>query len=239
MKSSMIVWGVWVVLAGFLSVGCRQIQQNSPGESVAVEPSITADCIVQYFKANASAYITHQEHRFNPSEKFFQAVSTEPIGIVQCSLHGDVFTSSGLKSKPLSDLPSSFWTRNLAAAVFYGFCGAGGLIETEAMASGDTIKIEGRWFRPLTPEWSGGPKLKLLYALDSKQVELVFLEDAQNGLTWLVRGYNLRFDKELSTRLPRTIDVYDIRDGIASKELMIRFDYQDIQKAQTKSDPIQ
>lgn len=230
----MFVWGVWVVLAGFLSVGCRPIQQNSPGESVAVEPSITADCIVQYFKANASAYITHQEHRFNPSEKFFQAVSTEPIGIVQCSLHGDVFASSGLKSKPLSDLPSSFWTRNLAAAVFYSFCGTGELIETESMASGDNIKIEGRWFRPLTPEWSAGPKLKLLYALDSKQVELILLEDTQDGLTWLVRGYNFRYDKELSTRLPRTIDVYDIRNGIASKELMIRFDYQDIQKAQTK-----
>ena len=63
---------------------------------------------------------------------------------------------------------------------------------------------------------------------------MVQLEDPQEGLVWLINNYNLRYSKELSERLPRMIDVFDIRNGVASKELMIRFDYKDIRKAQAK-----
>ena len=100
------------------------------------------------------------------------------------------------------------------------------------MASAENVKIEGRWYTPLTPEWPGEIKLTLLQSLDTKRIELVRLEDVQAGLTWLIRAYNIRYSKELSKRLPRMIDVYDIRNGVASKELMIRFDYKDIQKVQ-------
>jgi len=232
MKRSVSLLLASMVVVGFLFAGCSQSQQETQGEPVSVGAAITTDCIVHYYKTNASPYITWQQHGYNPSDGFFQAVSTEPTGTVQCLLLKDDYDSSGLKQQILSDLPSSFWSKNLAVAVFYSFCAGGGLLETESMVSTENIKIEGRWYKPLKPQWPSGVELTLLQSLDTKQIELIRLEDTQAGLAWLVRSYNLRYSKELSERLPRMIDVFDIRDGVASKKLMIRFDYKDIQKVE-------
>ncbi len=234
MKRSVSLLIASMAVVGLFLTGCSQSQQETQGEPVSVEAAITTDCIVHYYKTNASAYITRQQHGYNPSAGFFQAVSTEPVGPVQCSLLKDDYDSSDPKQQTLSDLPDSFWSKNLAVAVFYSFCAGGGLLETESMASSENIKIEGRWYKPLSPQWPSGIKLTLLQSLDTKQIELVRLEDTQAGLVWLVRNYNSRYSKELSRRLPRMIDIFDIRSGVASKELMIRFDYKDIQKVQTQ-----
>jgi len=234
MKNTVSLLIASIVVVGLLLTGCSQSQQKTQDEPVAVKAAITTDCIVHYYKTNASAYITRQQHGYNPSTGFFQAVSTEPTGTVQCSLMKDNYQSSGRKQQTLSDLPNTFWSKNLAVAVFYSFCGGGGLLETESMFSAENIKIEGRWYRPLKPQWPSGVKLTLLQSLDTERIEMVQLEDEQGGLAWLINNYNLRYSKELLERLPRMIDVFDIRNGVASKELMIRFDYKDIQQAQTQ-----
>jgi hypothetical protein len=227
MKHSVSLLIASIIVVGLLFAGCGQSQQETQGEPVSVEAAITTDCIVHYYKTNASAYITRQQHGYNPTAGFFQAVSTEPTGTVQCSLLKDDYDSSDPKQQTLSDLPGSFWSKNLAVAVFYSFCGGGGLLETESMVPAANIKIEGQWYKHLKPEWPGGVNLTLLHRL----------EDTQAGLAWLIRSYNLRYSKELSKRLPRMIDVFDIRNGIASKELMVRFDYKDIQKVRTQEVP--
>lgn len=216
-------------------MGCSQSQQGSRAERVAVRASIETDCVAHYYKTNTSSYITRQQHGFNPSAGFFQAASSEPIGVVQCSLTKDRYTSSDLKGQSLSDLPGTFWSENLAAVVYYSFCAGSGLLETDAMASGENIKIEGQWYKPLKPAWPNGIDLTLLQSLDTKRIERVQMHDPKTGLSWLVSNYNIRYNNELSTRCPRTIDVFDIRNGVASKELMIRFDYTTIKRAQTQN----
>ncbi|OQY08045.1 MAG: hypothetical protein B6I25_00060 [Planctomycetales bacterium 4572_13] len=222
------------VVVVFLFAGCAQSQQQRADEPVSVRAAIATDCIVHYYKTNASSYITRQRHGYNPSAGFFQAISTEPVGVVQCSLLKDDYDSSEPKQQSLSDLPDTFWSKNLAASVFYGFCAAGGLLETESMLSAENIKIEGRWYKPLKPRWPSGVELTLLQSLETKRVESVLLEDPKEGLAWLMKVYNIRYNKELSRYFPRTIDVFDIRNGVGSKELMIRFDYKDIQKVHTQ-----
>lgn len=234
MKHSVSLLIASIVVVGLLLAGCSQTQRQTQDEPVSVKAAITTDCIVHYYKTNASAYMTRQRHGYNPSAGFFRAISTEPTGTVQCSLMKDDFDSSGPKQQTVSDLPATFWSKNLAVAVFYSFCGGGGLLETDLMHSAENIKIEGRWYTPLTPQWPSGVMLTLLQSLDTKRVEMVQLEDEQEGLAWLINNYNLRYSKELSSRLPRMIDVFDIRNGVASKELMIRFDYKDIRNAQTQ-----
>ena len=234
MKHSVSLLIALSVAAVLFLTGCSQSQQAIQDESVDGVATITADCIVHYYKSNASAYITRQQHGYNPSAGFFQAVSTEPGGTVQCSLLKENYESTGLEQPRLSDLPNSFGTKNLAMAVFYSFCAGGGLLDTGSMAAAENIKIEGRWYTPLTPQWPSDVKLTLLRSLETKRIEKVLLEDEQEGLSWWIDNYNLRYSKEISRRLPRMIDVFDIRNGIASKELMIRFDYKDIKSAQTQ-----
>jgi hypothetical protein len=238
MKHSTVLLIVSAAVLNLMFTGCgSQTRQRQQDESPSVQGSIEADCIVHYYKSNASAYITAQQHRFNPQAGFFQASSKEPVGTVQCSLVRDVFDSSELKKELLSDLPGSFWNQNLATVLFYSFCAGGDLLDTASMTAGENVKIDGQWYKPFTPAWPTDVDVKVLQSLDSRRVEAVELTDVKKGSVWLVRCYNHRFSRELDKRLPRTIDVYDIVNGIASKELMIRFDYSDIRKMTSAQQP--
>ena len=231
MRHSAVFLIVTAAVLNATLTGCnRQIQREGQKEAVSVQATIEADCIVHYFKTNASAYITQQEHGYNPKAGFFQATSTEPVGTVQCSLIQDVFESSGQKKGALSDLPGSFWNKDLATILFYVFCGGGNLLDTRSMMTGENVKIEGQWYKPFTPAWPADMNVTLLQSLDSSRIERVQLSDSQNGLVWLADCYNQRYSKELEERIPRTIDVFDIQKGVASKELMVRFDYKEIRK---------
>ena len=227
-------WTVLVVLgvvSGLFLTGCaRQIQKDSQEETAPAMASIQTDCIVHYFKTNASAYITRQQHDYNPETGFFRATSAEPTGKMQCTLNQSNFTSTGQKKAALSDLPDSFWNKNLATVLFYSFCAGGNLLEISNMQAGENVKIEGQWYRPFKPAWPTDADVTLLQSLATERIELVTLEDARDESKWLVECYNYRYSKDLGQRVPRTIDVYDIRSGIASKALMIRFDYKSIQK---------
>jgi hypothetical protein len=230
MKSTISLLIAFVVVMGLVFTGCTQSQSAEQTEPAAFNSTITADCIVHFYKTNASTYITRQQHGFNPAAVLFESVSDEPTGPVKCSLLKDEFTSSGQKSQGLSDLPRSFWNKHLAAAVFYSFCAGGGLLETGTMFPGDTIKVEGQWYRPLSPQWPSRIGLTLYQSLDTERIEMVGVDDQQAGQAWLVINYNLRYSKELSVQLPRSIDVFDIRNGTASKELMIRYEYKDVRR---------
>ena len=200
--------------------------------------TIETDCIVHYYKSNGADYITRQQHGFNPVTGFFNSLSSEPTGLVECSLLKDRFNYSGPKEEPLSDLPREFWNQNLAASVFYSFCAGGGLLGPETMNSGDEVKLEGQRYQAFTPHWPKTVRLTLLKSLDTNRIERVKMEDPQQGLTWLLTGYNYRYSRELEKTLPRTIDVFDITDGTASKLLMIRFEYKDIREVNSQSPPV-
>lgn len=211
-----------------LATGCSRSTQPDPISEEAIEPQIQADCIAHYYKSNGSAYITRQQHGFTPSLGLFHAYSSEPAGPVECLLTRDGFSSTGQEKELLPDLPRQLWSKHLAASVFYSFSAGGGLLDTSAMAKGDNVRIEGRWYQPVVTDWSGQLQLTLYRTLDTERVELVKMEDSQQELSWLLKSYNYRYSKELDGLIPRAIDVFNISDGLGSKALMIRFDYKNI-----------
>jgi len=154
MKQSTVLLIAITVALNVTLTGChRQDRQEGPDAMASVQAVIEADCIVHYFKSNGSAYMTRQQHRFNPEAGFFEASSMEPTGKVKCSLVRDSYHSSGQEQKPLSDLPDSFWNKNLATALFYSFCAGGELLNTGSMIAGENVKIEGQWYKPFKPAW--------------------------------------------------------------------------------------
>ena len=233
MKQLMDLLIGFLVVVGLMLPGCVQSrQENQIYEPVSVSGTIAADCIVQYYKTNNSAYITQQKHWYNPSAGFLKVISEEPGGDIQFTLLDGKYTSSDQKKHQLSDLPNSFGSKNLAVGLFYSFCAGSGLLKTDGMTSSDNIKIEGQWYKAWKLVQPSGIDLTLLQSLDTKRIELVQLEDDRTGLLWLLRSYNFIYKKDLSDLCPEAIDVFDIRNGIASKELMIRFDYKNIQKVE-------
>jgi len=231
MRHSTVLLIVIAVALNVTLTGChRQTQQEGPDEVISTQALIETDCIVHYYKSNGSAYITRQRHGFNPEAGFFEAFSTEPTGKVQCSLIREIYQSSDEERKPLSDLPNSFWNRNLAIALFYSFCAGGELLDTASMTAGDPVKIEGQWYKPFKTAWPADVDVTVLQSLDLARVERVELTDPKDDVAWMMSCYNRRYSGELEKSVPRTIDIYNIENGVASKELMIRFDYEDIRK---------
>ena len=223
-----------LLFSSVIFLGCGQSGEQKQESLSAVELALTADCIAQYHKTNGSAYLTQQQHSFNPTSGYFRMAAKEPTGNLHYTLLQNQYNeSSKQKTHPLSDMPANFCTNALAAAIYYGFCAGGELLDTASLIAGENIKLEGRWYQPLETDWpKGSIAVKLLRSVETNHIELVQVEDFDNGLTWLLRSYNIRYCKELDKNLPMKIDVCDIRDGIASKELMIQFEYTDIKIAQ-------
>jgi hypothetical protein len=229
MKSTLTLWTVLVVVTGLLMTGCTQSPQVEPVQAdMPTTLTIKADCIAHYYRSDSSAYITQQQHVFIPSNGAFSSVSQEPMGTVTCSLSKELFQSSNKTPESLSDLPQEFWDQYLATSVFYGFCAGGDLLDISSMKIGEKVKIEGQWYQSYKPDWPSQFNITLLQSLDTDRFELVKMEDTIEALSWLLRFYNHRYSNKLERTVPRTIDVFDIHSGIASKVLMIRFDYKDI-----------
>lgn len=234
MKRRMSLWMTGYLVLSVLLTSCSQQNYESQIALMAGTGLIQTDCIVKYYKSNGSAYITRQQHGYNPSEFIFQSVSNEPIGAIECVLRREQFSYSGPQDESLSDLPEEFWNKYLAASVFYSFCAGGDLVDISSMIAGDNTKIEGQWYRPYTPSWPSDIQITLYQSLDTGRIELVKMIYAQHELVWMLESYNYRYSKELEKTLPRRIDVFDISGGIASKSLMVRFDYMDIRRKITQ-----
>jgi hypothetical protein len=120
----------------------------------------------------------------------------------------------------------------LATGLYYSFCAGSGLLDAAKMTTLENVKLEGRWYQPLSADAFGmNDQSVIVYrALDTDRIELVKLQNA-DGSIWLFRSYNLRYSKHLDRKIPRGIDVFDIREGLASKQYVAQFQYEDIRNA--------
>lgn len=211
-----------------LFAGCAGTQTAAPS-APASKDVIQAECVASYYKINASPYITQQQHRFSPSAGRLRVTADEPTGPYESVLQKDLFTVVRGSTGGSADLPESFFNRALATSVFYSMCAGGGLLDTSAMTRGEPLKVLGQWYTPLTPSWPTNQLTVTLFEnQNSSRIEWVSVSDAEKDLEWMALNYNLRYNSDLARRIPRTVEVYDVRNGIASKKSIVRFEYKDI-----------
>ena len=133
-------------------------------------------------------------------------------------------------------------------AVFYSFTAGAGLLDFAQLETQEITKIEGQWYEP-TQMQKGNIELKLLKNKSTNRIDLVEITKQDSEFTpkdgaeydreyyqisiepmWLIRSYNYRYSKELDRLVPMRIDIFDIRNGLASKQLIIQIDYKTILK---------
>ena len=212
--------------------GCGQVsQQQQPAQEMSGQKaSIIADCVVNYFQKDSAPYITQQQHRFSPEAGYLQIVATEPSGPYQFALNKDSFSSSRQLTPFLSGLSASFVNQQLATALFYSFTAGADLLEAGGFETAEPIKIEGQWYEPMQAANNTEIQITVLRNKGTNQADLVKLQDTEHEIQWLIKSYNLRYSKELDTLVPMKIDLFDIRNGLASKQLIIQIDYKGILK---------
>lgn len=220
--------------------GCRQTvhMQQEP----VYRSGIVTACIAGYFQKDDAPYITQQQHLFAPKAHYLKITASEPTGDYVFTLSKGNFKSTKQKTPFLSGLPASFMNEQLATALFYSFTAGAGLLDTAQFTTADNVKIEGQWYQPLIPpSFNGNTAVCLLRNINTKRIELAQLSQAQmidsdptpeaiactivGQKKWLLRSYNLRYNSELGVLVPMKIDVFDIQKGLASKRLIIQFEY--------------
>ena len=235
MKHSKKSIRIGILLALLVLVGgCGQVSQQQQQQTTQEIPtqtaSIVADCIVNYFQKDGIPYITQQQHRFDPKTGYLQIAAIEPSGLYQFTLNKDSFSSSRQLTPFLSGLPASFVNEQLATAVSYSFTTGAGLLDTAQFETLEMKKIEGQWYQPMQAANNTEIQITVLRNKGTNQADLVKLQDTEHEIQWLIKSYNLRYSKELDTLVPMKIDLFDIRNGLASKQLIIQIDYKGILK---------
>lgn len=216
--------------------GCAQVsQKQQPAQATSVQTaSVIADCVVNYFQKDNAPYITQQQHRFDPEAGYLQIVAKEPTGRYKFTLKEASFASPEKLTPFLSALPASFVNQALTTALFYSFTTGAGLLDTTGFETGEPTKIEGQWYEPTQTANNTEIVAIVLRNKGTNQTDLVKIQDTEHEIQWLIKSYNLRYSKELNTLAPMKIDIFDIRSGLASKQLIIQIDYKAILKQQTE-----
>ena len=233
------------LILSFMLTGCGDVSSR-PTTTAKSDASITADCVVSYFRQGQAPYMTNQQHRLNPATGYLKIIADEPDCRYAFTLKKGQFYSSDKLTEFLSGLPAKFVNQPLATAVFYSFVAGADLLGTESLVVGEKIKLEGQWYEPLQAPWPQKDiQVILLRNTSTNRIDSVGITQYKEGLSledvqanvsdaieqrWLTRSYNLRYNSDLNTLTPRTIDIFDVNDGIASKKRIIMFEYKTVQK---------
>jgi hypothetical protein len=215
------------VIAAAGLAGCGASAERSVEETtVRRDDCIETRCVAAYHKGGAP-YWTDQRHRFCPSSVLFEAWGTEPEGAWRGSFNKGQFSKTGLDGAFEKSLPAGLMNAALAELVYYSFTAGAGFTPAEVTAT-ESVRIEGQRYEAFEKGQSGkGRTLTLYKNADTGLIEVVRISESRGG-EWLARAYNPRYNDRFKRNICRTIDVFDVRQGISAKQLLIQFDYIDV-----------
>lgn len=216
-----------IMVTAAMIAGCGHVAD--PGtDSVEV---LRQDCIetrsVVAYHRDTAPYWTDQRQRFCPSGGQLEVWGTEPEGAYHCTYSKGQFSKTGLDGSGMNALPAGLMNGPLAELVYYGFT-AGAGFEPGGMKSAEPVRIEGQRYEAFEIRGGSGRTVTVYKNAVSEQLELVRVTDVK-GLDWLARSFNPRYNERFQRMIPRRIDVFDVRDGIAAKTLLIEFEFIDVQ----------
>lgn len=230
MKSIRKLTCIACCLLGILN-GCQTAQpklDNMPDFEYSDIDIVKADCVVRYYQDGQSPYITEQQHLFSPDALALDIICREPDGTYRFKWKEKTFISSKDLTSFLSALPASFMNQDLASAIFYSFTAGAQLLNIDSGSSSELVKIEGQWYLPQSIMMDTDKRITLFSNTQTNQVNLIQLQDEKSGVNWMLKSYNMRYSKQLERLIPVSIDVFDIRNGIFAKRLIIKIEYKNI-----------
>jgi hypothetical protein len=187
-------------------------------------PQINGVCLAYYPNHAGSTYITRQMHEFCPCSRSLQIQAQEPGGQWLWQLRDDAFSTV---SPNKSSSQNNLYDRPLSLAVFYSMTSATESLSFAVNLSEEPIKLEGQWYIPFVHRTVSGATVTLFQSRDTKKFDLVKIQD--NKTTLLARSYNFHFNKTLKKNIPRTIDVFNMTDGLSAKKMVLQLQYVQIE----------
>lgn len=215
---------VTALIAGVLA-GCQMPAERGKDDVNVGEDCIETRCVTVYHR-DAAPYWTTQNQRFCPSSASLEVWGTEPESAYRVVYTQGQFSKSGLDGAAMKTLPAEFFNAPLAELTYYSFT-AGAGVEPAGMKAVEPTRIEGQRYEAFEITGGAGRTVTLYKNAQSGRYERVRVADGK-GLDWMAHSYNPRYHPRLVYMVPRKIDVFDVRQGIAAKKLLVEFDYIDV-----------
>ncbi len=215
------IWMTSLIITMAIS-GCGSKGGAQATPSLTSETQIVGTCLVHSYKGNAASYVTHQKHIFSPETSNLKIISEEPQGRRVWNLNKNDFQISTNAKEVETDL----YDKNMMQAIFFSMVSSAELLSGEQLTSGEPVKVEGQWDIPYQVD-NKKTQVELFQDNASKRYDLAFI--GEDKIFLQARNYNYWYEKNLKRQIPRTIDIFDISNGMASKTLIMRVEYLSIE----------
>lgn len=184
--------------------------ENKVGRSVS--RSIVADCIVTFYKADGSIYLSEQRHTIYPQSQTLEISGNEPEASFKWRLWGRQFRVEAGAAK-LDELGGRIYKRNIAKLILTSVPAGSGM-SAEVEVSSQPAKLQGRWYNVIEvgPGTTYAETLKsievpwaklMLYGDGSSGViGRVVIEDLASGEMLMAHSYNFRWLNGIGRSIP-------------------------------------
>ncbi len=221
-----------VGLTCLILAGCgEQNRHTDNSEKIYQSGNVTnirADCVITFYAADGSRYLSRQRHRILPRLKTILISANEPWGDFGWKLAGNKF-SVVVGAKRTNDLPITICDRSLALVILTSIGAAGNGFSAEVTeTTAEPVKIEGKWYQPieLKDEQIRWARRIGYRNVDSQVIDMVSIEDIDSERILVGRSYNYRWIEEIERSLPMKIDIFDSNRPVTLSQRIAQVSYQ-------------
>lgn len=211
--------GLSGVLLCICATGCNATKKTDQSKLLSWSGAqIVGKCLVRSYQEDGAVYVTENQHLYYPDSLRFEVISDEPQGRKTWLLSHGSFTSSVKANTDKKGL----YSKEIMQALLFSMSSSTEMLSGVKLSSPEQVKVEGKWY-DLYKYVINNTTIELFQNKFTKRYELVTVKNSDIYLQ--AYSYNLWYDKNLGRQVPRTIDVFDISNGFASKKLIIQVQY--------------
>jgi hypothetical protein len=230
MKRSLILSLLIGCFVSSVLCGCESKRARVKESEPAVQPSsgksISADCVVTFYKADGSRYLSEQHHLINPSGGGSIAISAqEPGGPITCRLDGGGFIQSG--DVKATGMPIPICDRGLSQVIWASVAAGCDFIGEESGEKSASVKMDGQRLEQIKLKGSkslGGEIVLYMNPLDLtiKNVQVI---SSEQDLVLTAKSYNYFWFEELGRHFPMKIDIFSSNKSGGDRKRILEIAY--------------
>lgn len=237
MKNEIVFGSVCVVLTGLMVAGCGKVgrTETEKGGRVGItmaQPEgecISANCVATFFNDDGSRYITSQQHRIYPSDRWIIISSSEPAGDFVCQFSKDGFNITSSLSGSVGKTQRMHGdTTQLVLAAFSAGCG----LVDDLKESGKPEKISGQLYQPMQSQSYCQEQICLTFYrnINSGVVDVVRFEDGNSARYLFCRSFNYQKITGVDRPVPTKIDIFNTDKAGLLQGQLLQMEYYGVKK---------
>ena len=210
---------VFAVIGMIFLLGCQESGKSKDSEPVTSGKMIVADCIVDYYLADGSRYVSEQSHEVEFEAGNLRVRATEPVGQFEYLLKNNNFAVKQSPKLSAASLPITICDENMAKGLLGLYiANIADIGPSFSVVEDSPIKIEGKWYQPL----AGDAGVTFCKNLDTGIVDTIWRVGA-NETYLIISGYNYKKLKTTVGMVPTKVEIFKTDAGKQNRKPLVRY----------------